>query len=235
MNDAERSVYRYLTSQGFSDVVHEPDGKMPPDFLVDGRIAMEVRRLNEGEDTGSGHRGLEEVSRPLNELVKKTLAAIGPPLNGASWFVSYTYRRPLPSWKSLGKDLRSALMRIKARPDLQDCEVRVSNKMRLTFTRASTAHPTLFVLGGWSDHDSGGFVIAEMAQNLKIYIAEKTQKIAKVRDRYPDWWLAFEDRIGYGVLDERDRNELRKLIRVEMPWSKILLVNPLNPTSGFEL
>ena len=235
MNDTEKSVYRYLTSHGFRDVVYEPDGKVPPDFLVDGRIAVEVRRLNEGEDTGRGHRGLEEVSKPLNALVIKALAAMGPPIDDASWFVFYTYRRPLPPWKTLDKNLRSLLMSVRERQNLDESDVRVASKLRLRFTRAGTVHPNLFVLGGSSDHDSGGFVVSEMAQNLRIYIAEKSRKVMDVKGKYSEWWLAFEDRIGYGALDESDRKDLQEQVRVEPPWSKIIMVNPLNPTTGFEL
>jgi len=107
--------------------------------------------------------------------------------------------------------------------------------MRLSFTRAGKVHPTLFVLGGSSDHDSGGFVVCEMARNLQICIAEKSCKVSKVRSRYSEWWLVLDDRIGYGALDERDRNQLRELIQLDSQWSKVILVNPLNPVSGFEL
>ncbi len=78
-------------------------------------------------------------------------------------------------------------------------------------------------------------MVADMVQNLRIYIAEKAMKVSNVMANYPEWWLAFEDRIGYGVLDESDQKQLRELVRFESPWSKIILVNPLNPSSGFEL
>jgi len=52
MDSSERIVYQYLSYQGFSDVAYEPDGNVPPDFLLNGRIAVEVRRLNQNEDTG---------------------------------------------------------------------------------------------------------------------------------------------------------------------------------------
>ena len=235
MNDSEKSIFEYLTSRGFGSVVYEPDGKVPPDFLVDGRIAVEVRRLNQNEKTATGHRGLEEVSKPLNALVEKALAATGPPVAGASWFVFYSYSRPLPPWKKLDKDLSNALREVRQRPDLATHKLSVASKMRLSFTRASKVHPNLFVLGSWSDYDSGGFVISEMAQNLRICIAEKSEKVSKVRSRYSEWWLALDDRIGYGDLDEGDRNQLRKLVQLDHPWSKIILVNPLMPSSGFEL
>ncbi len=235
MNESEKSVYEYLTSQGLGTVVYEPDGKVPPDFLVDGRIAVEVRRLNQNEETAEGHRGHEEISKPLHALVCKALAAMGPPVGGTSWFVFYSYSRPLPLWKQLAVLLRKALHEVGDWPELGDHRVSVASKLRLRFTRASKVHSQLFVLGGSSDHDSGGLIVSEIAENLRICIAEKTAKVANVRSRYSEWWLAFEDRIGYGVLDEDDQKQLRELVRRDDQWNRVLLINPLRPTVGFEL
>ena len=78
-------------------------------------------------------------------------------------------------------------------------------------------------------------MVSEIAENLRICIAEKSAKVANVRSRYSEWWLAFEDRIGYGVLNEDDRNQLRELVQRDDRWNRIILVNPLQPTVGFEL
>lgn len=235
MNDSEKSVYEYLTNQNLGPVIYEPDGKVPPDFLVDGRIAVEVRRLNQNETTASGHRGLEQVSKPLHALVQKALANVGPPVDGTSWFVFYSFSRPLPRWKELEMLLAVALEQARHRPYLQGEEIRVTRRFRINITRASKPHQHLFVLGGSGDHDSGGFVVSEMARNLRICIAEKTSKVSSVRTRYSEWWLALEDRIGYGALDESDRIVLRELTQTDQGWNKIVLVNPLKPSSGFEL
>ena len=56
----ERIVESYLISLQIGKVVYEPDGKVPPDFLVDGRIAVEVRRLNQ-------HYAVEGVSEGLSK------------------------------------------------------------------------------------------------------------------------------------------------------------------------
>jgi hypothetical protein len=235
MNESEQSVFKYLTSQNLGTVVHEPDGNVPPDFLVDGRIAVEVRRLNQNEETADGHRGLEELSKPLHALVCKALAAMGPPVGGTSWFVFYSYSRPLPPWRLLDGSLRKALQEAADWPALGDRHVHVASTLRLRFTRASNVHSDLFVLGGSSDHDSGGFLVSEIAENLRICIAEKSAKVANVRSRYSEWWLAFEDRIGYGVLDNEDQRQLRDLVRRDDWWNRIILVSPLEPTVGFEL
>jgi hypothetical protein len=47
MNSKEKIAQNYLVSLGFKDIVFEPDGNIPPDFAVEGKIAVEVRRLNQ--------------------------------------------------------------------------------------------------------------------------------------------------------------------------------------------
>ena len=91
MNQSERLIGEYLAHAGYSDVVYEPDGKHPPDFLVDGRIAVEVRRLNQNVHTGGEIRGVEEMAVPLNRLVRKVLASISVLLFLAGIIVSAAY------------------------------------------------------------------------------------------------------------------------------------------------
>jgi hypothetical protein len=59
MDQSEKVAYQYLSSCGFRDIVYEPDGNIPPDFLVNDSVAVEVRRLNQNEQTPAGPRGLE--------------------------------------------------------------------------------------------------------------------------------------------------------------------------------
>jgi hypothetical protein len=75
MDESEKLVYEYLVHLGFDSIVYEPDGNLPPDFLVSGTIAVEARRLNQNEVTGTGFRGLEEIAIPL--LMKITSNTIG--------------------------------------------------------------------------------------------------------------------------------------------------------------
>jgi hypothetical protein len=68
-----------------------------------------------------------------------------------------------------------------------------------------------------------------------MWVAEKTRKVERVRSRYPQWWLALVDHIGYGGLDPFDLEQLRSIFQVEDPWAKIILVTPLDSARGFEL
>src|SRR5437762_8165393 len=81
MNDSEKSVYVYLTSLGLGTVVFEPDGKVPPDFSVDGRTAVEVRRLNQNEDTAGGQVGTKKWNQPgcPTAVVAQAVEKLGEP------------------------------------------------------------------------------------------------------------------------------------------------------------
>ena len=77
-------------------------------------------------------------------------------------------------------------------------------------------------------------MLGEMQRNLKICVAEKSAKVARVRHRYPEWWLALVDYIGYG-LEGGEQDQLRQIVRLEHSWDKIVIVNPRNPQEGFAL
>ena len=66
MDESERIVEKYLLALELGTVVFEPDGNIPPDFSVGGRIGVEVRRLNQNYQNSNGRsQGLEELAIPL--------------------------------------------------------------------------------------------------------------------------------------------------------------------------
>ena len=76
MNNDEQIAERYLKSLDKGEVVFEPDGRVPPDFLVDRRIAVEVRRLNQHYDAGGKFRGVEQDSIPLQQSLENLLESL---------------------------------------------------------------------------------------------------------------------------------------------------------------
>ena len=72
MDSSEALAHNYFAHLGFSRIDYEPEGSSrPPDFLLDSRIAVEVRRLNQIETHSQAigePRGLEEISNPSGTL-----------------------------------------------------------------------------------------------------------------------------------------------------------------------
>lgn len=240
MDSSEALVETYLKGLGYTNVQYEPDGNVPPDFLVDGRIAVEVRRLNQNFDDGGGKgpRGLEEAAIPLWRRVRNYLTDLGPaPASGQSWYLLYRFSRPTPAWKDLKRELDLVLLPFMAHPDPQPFEARLSGvgEFWLKVFRAPTAKPTFFRPAGHSDEQSGGWLINEIETNLKHCIAEKTGKIAGVRSRYPEWWLILPDQIGYGLDDFEQELFLNQVSLSAGDFDKIVLIDPRDATRTFQI
>jgi len=234
MRREEELAYKYLVSLGYGSVIYEPEPNLPPDFLLEGRIAVEVRRLNQNEITPDGHRGLEETWIPFNTRFRKFVESFGPPRTGESWFVTYHIQRPLTPWRDLRPALMHYLNEFLEHPVPRRAHIEIDDSLEISFYPASNPHPTVFVWGAGGDGDSGGFVVSEMLKNLRICVAEKTQVVESHRHKYPEWWLVFIDYIGW-VLDEIDRQTLREHWNMGHDWDKIIIVSPQNPLWAYEL
>ena len=77
MNNDEKRVQEYLISKGFNNIIFEPDGNVPPDFVVNTNIAIEARRLNPIFNNGN-------INEPLDYLSHKLVTKIKGIFNGYS-------------------------------------------------------------------------------------------------------------------------------------------------------
>ena len=235
MDSSEKLVDAHLRHRGFTDVAYEPDGNIPPDFLVNGNIAIEVRRLNQNDFSGTAAKGLEEVAIPLWKKMRALLTKMGPPTDGESWFIHFSYKRPVEEWKTLEPQLRSALAAFMA-SGIKGKQVLVKglNFELEVFCRTSKPHADMYVLAGCADEDSGGWLLAEMETNIRYCASEKERKISKVRPRYSEWWLALVDHIGHG-LDDFDREMFKDQVSITHTWDKILVIDPRDHSRWFEI
>jgi hypothetical protein len=233
MDTAEAHVLKHFTARGMGPVEHEPDGNVPPDFLVEQRIAVEVRRLIQHEKGSDKARGLSEVAIPLRHKVRKLLAEAGPRVGDISWFVVLKYKRPVPDWSRLRPMIAEWLCGMRLAPGQASLTRDFGGRFELRLFQASKGHDQHFILGLISDWDSGGMVLSEMKRNLEICIAEKTAKIAPYRQKYPEWWLVVTDHIGLGQ-DPNDLVEFRKLIARPAAWDRVVIVDAGDPAVYFE-
>jgi hypothetical protein len=230
MDRTESQALEFLRSRGFNDAVYEPDGNIPPDFAC-GRIAVEVRRLNQHDEFG---RGLEVSAVPLVMKFRKLLASLGPPLT-TSWFVTFQYRRPVETWRSLRPKIEAALAVFRDTPIDGVVRIPVSDGFSLGIIKASQLHDSRFVHGGHTDHDSGGWIASETIRNLAIVIPEKSRKIESFHSKYSEWWLILIDHIGYARLDAHELEALRQNVVRPPEWAKIFLVDPLRAQHAIEV
>lgn len=239
MDASEKLVESYLKGI-FSDVHYEPDGNVPPDFLADNRVAVEVRRLNQNHDDGSGKglRGLEETAIPILYRVRDYLTGLGPaPASGQSWYVFYRFSRPMPAWKDLKRELDSILLPFMAHNNPQPFEKRLNltSEFSINVFRASGSKPTFFRLGGDSDKQSGGWLISALETNLQHCIKEKTTKIQTYRHRYDEWWLVLPDHISF-ALDDLEREFFVDQVALHLgAFDKVILLDPRDAKRAFQV
>lgn len=232
MDRSEAAIQKLLAHMGYSNVLYEPDGNVPPDFVIDGEIAVEVRRLNQNFDDGSGVRGLEEVTAPLWQKMTRLVESIAE-TDGNSWFISFRFSRPVPPWKSLEPEVRDALFEFKASATKTTRTIYSVPNFQVEVAEASHPLETFFRMGGMSDRQAGGWVVAELISNIRHCSSEKLLKVEPYRRRYKTWWLALTNYTGFG-LDEYDRQQLLQHLPRPDGWDKVLLINPSDPENWLE-
>jgi hypothetical protein len=230
MDPTEAHVREHLSFRGYTDVVYEPDGKVPPDFRVNGTIAVEVRRLNQHD--GEGEHGLEETRIPLAMRLSNLIRSTRSHSANKKW-IGVELSRPLPQWAQVEQEAGRFLGDVDSGVCLPGSVCAVGN-VRLEFQFQTQSDFGTFAVATLHDREWGGFVVAELLRNLPICIAEKSRKTAQYRVRYEQWWLALVDMIGYH-LSPTDQSQLREAFAVQHDWRKIILINPHDAGDYFDL
>ena len=213
-----------LQRMGFADVVFEPNGKnKQPDFLLDGRIAVEVRRLNQIVYEDGEYWGLESRSNSFEDRMHKLLGAMEES-SSESWFVNISFCRPVKAWRTFERKVKKALLAFKAQQVHADGVVFVEGNFSVDVTKASAVHPRFFLLGGVQDLDCGGAIVAEVIRNAKICSEIKLGSTAEHRSKYPQWWLLLVNQFGL-KLDDLSKQQLQADFKCPEGWDKLVIVN----------
>jgi hypothetical protein len=229
MKEEEKWAKEYLLYRGFEEntIVFEPHCSRTPDFLVDGRIAIEVRRLNQHVKTASGKREpLEELAKPLRDRLKRLLTSMGPPTNGVSWYVASWLRRPqlTKNWEAVVRKKLQPFQSATVESEGEDIEI--DRNFCLMLKRAREPKSLGFILAAHADRDANGWAIPKLEKNITLCINEKTKKIAPYRTEYPEWWLVLIDFVLPGMQEQ---------IQVKHDWDKVLVVPPSNYPGAYEV
>lgn len=234
MNRDESIAETFLKSLGLGMVTYEPDGNIPPDFLLDNHIAVEVRRLNENVNVGGQMRGLESEDISVGKVIRAVLDDLGAsPPDATKYYVKYGVKRPLGSYKQIKRDVTDFLEQIRNGSLVSLSNYFVSGVWIEAFPAPHPGknqfRPAIFV-----DEDSGGMILELLKDNIEHCAAEKSQKIVKYKPKYPEWWLVLLDYIDY-ALDDLDRQQFRDYIKIVHNWDRLFLVDPTNPSRSFEI
>jgi len=236
MKPEEKLAKQYLNSIGYQDVEYEPIKNSTPDFLLNGNIAVEVRRLNQNHVIEPGKKqGLEEVFLPIWQGMENLLPKIGPFPPQESWFVRFKFSRPQQPqelrWKTLAPKIRRSLEEFLQEPERLPRKIQVTPTLQIALTRAGQLYPSTFRLGKAIDLDADGYALSELDRNLALVVTEKEEKIHQT---YKIWWLVLVDYISHGLSDE-EKEQFRTFPPLNHRWDKIILIDPIEPSSAYEV
>lgn len=224
MKREEKIANDYFISEGFNKILYEPDGNIPPDFLLNDSIAVEVRRLNQHLKRQKNPIPLEELEFKLMPRIRNLLKSISAPEINSSAFLTISYGRPLKVDKKLLQDINNILHEhIQFIKEKREYNIRENLKIRIWPTKRKLSG--IYEIGIQSDHDSGGFIVGEIYRSLNIIIEEKVLKIKPYQKKYNDWWLLLIDHMGFG-LDDQEINQLKSLSLENHSFKKIIILPP---------
>lgn len=233
MDRAEELALEYLEKlfPGEDRIVHEPGGNVPPDFLIDGRIAVEVRRLNE-HDFESNPRPLIETGVPFSNNLR-TFAATLAPHPSRTLFVYVEFGRPLPTKNEVRSGAKTFLESLLATENPEDRAQTIAPNVTLKCLGELPLHRRSFIFA-WFDVNSRGTPLPTLRRNLRLCVEEKSIKVQAYRIDYPEWWLILLDYVSFGRTDY-EREGLREYLTMDHDWDRVVLIDPLDRSCSFEL
>lgn len=234
MNADETLAEAFLLSQNIGPVGYEPDGNVPPDFLVDERIAVEVRRLNENIRIGSRVQGTESAEIALGKAIRDVMDTFGgPPEGGKKYYVTYRFSRPIAPYKEIKRELGKFFQNVRD-GSASTWSTRLTQGIDIEAFPANHPGGNQFRPGLIVDYDSGGMVVQLLRHNIEHCLTEKTKKIAPFRTKYPEWWLVLIDHVVYGF-DPLDWKQFKDSPRITHSWDRVVLLDPSSSDRLFEL
>jgi hypothetical protein len=229
---AEARAFDWLTGRfPNADLVHEPDGNIAPDFLLDGRIAIEVRRLGE-HAPGLNPTPLIQTGIPFQRRLR-SIAATVPRHEDRTLLMWVGYSRPLPSVRELEAGVGPFLERLAVVPEPAGMSRLVTPTVELKCLDVRRSASRQFTFA-WIDHNGWGTPIDVLRRNLGLCILDKLNKTAWVRNRYPVWWLLLVNELPFGA-DECERLDDHEWSALAAGWDDVIVIDWTDDYPAFEL
>lgn len=226
----------FLKTLDIGSVKYEPDGNVTPDFLLDGRIGVEVRRLNLNYILPNGKvEGYETLGASAWRMMERVAKTFGPSIDGETWNIVMGFRRPIV-WKTLEPVVVARLNEFKASSCREDITLRFGDNFELDLMRSRRDKGSFFCLMGGGNADAGGAVMALVEQNLRLCVEEKERKVAPHRHKHNEWWLLLINRVDIHM-EAEDYEEFSKKLNPPLvhAFNRILIIDPRDNANWFEI
>lgn len=233
MKPSELTAKLFLEKH-FSKIEYEPIRGQAPDFLCNAEIAIEVRLLDQAVVVDGRSEGLMSGGIPLARTLQKIYSEFHQDDTSRQWFVHHTFSRPIPCKKTVAASVRKCLNDFLNTPEkAKETSFQIQN-LKITVVPSSSSGPNPFVLGGWVDGDSGGWIESELIENISRCTIEKAAKIQSNKTKFPKWWLLLVDEIGLAQT-KPDMASKEEYLRARSEFETVILLSPDQDCSSLVL
>jgi len=221
-NKDELRAKKYLQTLDYTELEYEPLGNVTPDFLLDSKIAVEVRRLNRNHIKDDNLVSIENFEIHLIKKIKKIISIFESKDYANSAYISLTLSQPLKvdNKTKVIKRIKKVLKK-HTRHIHKTRSYKIADYLELTFTTTNKKSKQYIYT---SCNDDSSWVVNELHKNIQLVIDEKNKKIKKNFNLYNKWWLILVDSIIYG-LDTQDFKELKNIKLKKRKFKKIIILS----------
>jgi len=233
MKSEESIAEKFLKTISHEVITYEPDGNRTPDFSLGQNIGVEVRRLSKTITQYGKSTVPEELEFKLIPKIEKLFSSIELKENENGYFAMISFERPLNPTKVFIKKLSDALSSLNDKNTIINQKLVLEN-LEISFFESNESLKSRFILGMYSDRDSGGFVLSNISESLTKVIIEKERKIQPFYNQYESWWLVLIDQIGKG-LNKNEASQIENTALKNSKFEKVFIVSPLPPHIGYDV
>ena len=176
MNKDEQRAETYLKSLDYENIEYEPIKNETPDFLLDNKIAVEVRRLNINYINEKISHGIEDFVKPLEDYIVNKTKEFKIDLFSNSAYIFIILKKP----KIIkNKYLPSAKKRIDAcfKEHInfvsEEKNYKITDYLSLSFLPTDKKE-TIYKFA--SGIEPSNWIIEALEKNIKLSILEKSIK-----------------------------------------------------------
>lgn len=213
-------VQESLIKYGFHTIRNIVD---PPDLIVNGNIAVEVRRLNQHYFSNNTPIEVETGYKSIKRICQDIINSFPNPSQLPSAMISYTFFRPLLTTKENRKIIREILA--EHLPVIEQSKEYVRNKLEIRMYPWSEPMENRYFIGAIHDGNRGGFVQGMMAENFPIALGSKEKDLPRYKNKFTECWLALIDEI-YLWHDDASLIEMIETLNIKTNFDKILIFSP---------
>lgn len=228
-NIDEKRAKEYLDSLGYKNIEYEKIPNSTPDFLIDNKIAVEVRRLNRNFIMGN----IESFESQITNNIKKIISNFkGETFNNSAYLsIILTEPKQIDKKKIITKKIKEVFEEHQNFIN-EKKEYFISDYLSLSFA-PTEKKDTIYRYG--AIQTPFGWINSDLDINIQYCIDEKINKINNHKDfnftHCKEWWLILVDYVAYGM----DNYDFKLLNIDKKNFSKIIILSQSKNSTVYEL